>query len=222
MRLKLYYDFLSQPSRALYIFLKKCNIPFEPQFVNLWKLENFKPEFEKINPWKKIPCIEHKGFLLSESVGIFRYLCREFKVDDHWYPKDSQLQAKVDEYLEWQHLNTRLHCTTYFRVKYLLPLRTGKPAKADVARDLQASMIECLDHIEHIWLKDNKPFIANDSISIADILAACEIEQPRLADYDPREGRPNLTAWLDRVSKELSPHYNHAHAGVNEVSSKYK
>jgi len=51
------------------------------------------------------------------SVGITRYLCREFKVDDHWYPSDSKEQAKVDEYLEWQHLNTRLHCSAYFLAK---------------------------------------------------------------------------------------------------------
>lgn len=38
---------------------------------------------------------------------------------DHWYPKDSQKQARVDEYLEWQHNNTRAHCTEYFRRKVL-------------------------------------------------------------------------------------------------------
>ena len=29
------------------------------------------------------------------------------QVADHWYPKESQVQARVDEYLEWQHLGTR-------------------------------------------------------------------------------------------------------------------
>ena len=48
------------------------------------------------------------------SVGIARYIAREFKVNDHWYPKSSKMQARVDEFLEWQHLNTRLHCSRYF------------------------------------------------------------------------------------------------------------
>lgn len=51
-----------------------------------------------------------------------RYICREFKVDNHWYPSDSKHQAKVDEYLEWQHLNTRLHCSTYFLVQVTVSL----------------------------------------------------------------------------------------------------
>lgn len=66
MTLKLYYDLLSQPSRALYIFMKKCNIPFESKLVHLAKGEHFEPEFEKIHPFKKVPAIEHNGFNLIE------------------------------------------------------------------------------------------------------------------------------------------------------------
>lgn len=35
--LKLYYDLLSQPSRALYIFFKKAKIPFEAVPIELRK-----------------------------------------------------------------------------------------------------------------------------------------------------------------------------------------
>lgn len=51
------------------------------------------------------------------SVAIFRYLARTRKVADHWYPSDVKLQAKVDEYLEWQHTNTRILCAMYFQHK---------------------------------------------------------------------------------------------------------
>lgn len=51
------------------------------------------------------------------SVAILRYLCREHEAATHLYPKDSKLQAKVDEYLEWQHVNTRLSCAMFFQHK---------------------------------------------------------------------------------------------------------
>jgi glutathione S-transferase len=66
MSLKLYYDLFSQPARALYIFLKTCNIPFERKIINLMKLEHRSPEYEKINRFKKIPAIEHNDFKLTE------------------------------------------------------------------------------------------------------------------------------------------------------------
>nr|BAH70628.1 ACYPI007233 [Acyrthosiphon pisum] len=117
--LKFYYDFLSQPCRTLYIFMKKTKIPFEPKPVNLRQGEHLTKEFVSLNPFKKVPFIDDKGTVLIESVSILRYLCRTYNVADHWYPKDIQRQALVDQYLEWQHNNTRAHCTEYFRHKAL-------------------------------------------------------------------------------------------------------
>jgi len=44
-------------------------------------------------------------------------------VADHWYPKDSVKQAQVDEYLEWQHTNTRADCALYYLHKVWLNLK---------------------------------------------------------------------------------------------------
>ncbi|RLU21362.1 hypothetical protein DMN91_005735 [Ooceraea biroi] len=216
MALKLYYDLLSQPSRAMYIFLKVCNIPFEKHIINLGKLEHFSPEYEQVNPFKKVPAIEHSGFKLTESIGIMRYLCREFKVDDHWYPHDSKQQAKVDEYLEWQHLNTRLYGSTYFLVKFLNPLMLNRPAKPEKVAESESRLSDCLDLIEKIWLKD-QPYLTGNVISVADIFGACELEQPYMAGYDPKKGRPRLAAWMERVAKETSPHYQEAHKFVQQI-----
>lgn len=216
MTLKLYYDLLSQPSRALYIILKTCNIPFEKKIVNLKDLEQYTPEYEEINPFKKVPVIDHDGFKLAESVGITRYLCREFKIDNHWYPSDSKEQAKVDEYLEWQHLNTRMHCAAYFLAKFLNPLMRGKPPQPEKIASLERRMNDCIDLIENIWLKD-KPFLTGNTISVADVFCACELEQPRMAGYEPKKGRPRLTAWLERVQAETSPHYQEAHKFLHDI-----
>jgi len=218
MSLKLYYDLLSQPSRALFILLKTCNIPFEKKIVNLKALEQYTPEFEQINPFKKVPVIDHNGFKLAESVGITRYLSREFKMDDHWYPSESKKQAKVDEYLEWQHLNTRLHCAAYFLAKFLNPLMRGKPPNPKKVAELESRMNDCIDIIENVWLKD-KPFLTGNTISVADIFCACELEQPRMAGYEPRKGRPRLTVWMEKVATETSPHYQEAHKFLNEIAA---
>lgn len=34
-----------------------------------------------------------------------------------------------------------------------------------------------LEQLETVWLKD-QPFVAGNNISIADLMAACELEQP--------------------------------------------
>ncbi|XP_026478577.1 glutathione S-transferase T1-like [Ctenocephalides felis] len=66
MSLKLYFDLMSPPSRALFIFLKAAKIQFEPCIVSLGEGKNLAPEFAKINRFQKLPCIDDKGFKLAE------------------------------------------------------------------------------------------------------------------------------------------------------------
>ncbi|GLV32972.1 Glutathione S transferase T3 [Carabus blaptoides fortunei] len=219
MTLKLYYDLLSQPSRAVYIFLKAAKVPFEPKDVPLRKNAHFTDDFKQISRFNLVPAIEHDGFKLVESVAILRYLVRAGQVADHWFPKDSRKQAKVDEYLAWQHHNTRFLCNFYFQRKYLTPIRTGVPMKEEHIQDSEDRLVGCLEKIENMWL-DKQKFLAGDDITVADILAACELEQTRIAGFDPRDGFPKIRSWLDAVRDRLNPHYDEAHSVVYRLIEK--
>ena len=73
-------------------------------------------EYTKMNPLQKVPVLKDGDFTLTESVAMFRYLAREKEVEDHWYPRDSKAQARVDEYMEWQHLNIRCSKSSVLKV----------------------------------------------------------------------------------------------------------
>ncbi|XP_050435631.1 glutathione S-transferase theta-1-like [Adelges cooleyi] len=220
-KLKFYYDLLSQPSRALFMFLKKNNIPFEPKPIHLLKGEHFSPEFESINPFQKLPVIDDGGFILIESVAILRYLCRTHNVANHWYPKDLKQQARVDEYLEWQHLNTRAHCALYVFQKIFVPIITQKPPNETELTKLEKNVTTTLNLLNNVWLKD-KQYLCGNEISIADILAICEIEQTRIAGVDPYFERPILSSWKARVETFLNPFYDEANMAIEKMADKYK
>ncbi|KAH1007063.1 hypothetical protein HUJ04_004342 [Dendroctonus ponderosae] len=149
--LKCYYDLLSQPSRAVYIFLKVANIPFQSCPVALRTGEHQTDDFkESMNRFQKVPFILHGDFKLAESVAI----------------------------------------------------------------------VTCLDQLEELWLSPELKYIAGDSISVADIFAASELEQTRLAAYDVTKDRPILKAWLERVREECNPVYSEAHAVLNRLVAK--
>jgi glutathione S-transferase len=141
------------------------------------------------------------------------------QIADHWYPKDVKSRALVDEYLEYQHNGVRLPCAMYFATKFLMPIMSGKPPNEKKVNELQKQMEKSLDSLENIWLASgrDKEFLATKEISFADILAACELEQPMMAGYDTFKDRPRLTEWHKQVREETNPHYDEAHAGVNEI-----
>ena len=60
--LVLYGDLGSQPTRAVYCFMKINKIPFTLKEVNILLRDNLKPEYRRINPTAKIPAItDHNG-----------------------------------------------------------------------------------------------------------------------------------------------------------------
>ncbi|XP_017784965.1 PREDICTED: glutathione S-transferase theta-1-like [Nicrophorus vespilloides] len=220
MSLKLYYDFLSQPSRALYILLKTSKLPFEDCPVALRNGAHLNDEFKyNVSRFQKVPVIHDGDFKLTESVAILRYLSREKNLPEFWYPKDSKKQARVDEFLEWQHNNVRAFCALYFQKKWLFPIITGKEMEPKKLAGYKKRMEDCLDSMEILWLSNGK-YICGDNLTAADLWAACEVEQPRLASYDPTVGRPILGAWLDRVRSELGENYRVAHEILNKIATK--
>ena len=78
----------------------------------VWVYITFMPIMFIVSIIQKVILISFSSF--NHSVAILKYLADKFKCSDHWYPKQLQMRAKVDEYLAWQHLNTRYNCGKLF------------------------------------------------------------------------------------------------------------
>ncbi|KAM4707106.1 uncharacterized protein O3C94_003418 [Discoglossus pictus] len=194
----LYLDLLSQPCRSVYIFAKANKLPVQYSTVQLFKGEHLSEEFIKVNPLRKVPALKDGDFTLAESIAILLYLFRKFNLPDHWYPSDLQKRARVDEYLSWQHTNTRPHGSKVFWIKRMTPLLLGHEADTEKMNPVLAEFNTTMTSLEENFLQ-SKPFIAGDEISVADLVALVEIMQAVASGLDVFEERPKLGAWKKRV-----------------------
>ncbi|XP_046351438.2 glutathione S-transferase theta-3-like [Haliotis rufescens] len=213
MALKVYYDLMSQPSRAVYMFLKLNKIPFEDKILALRKGEHFSEEYARINPFKLVPVIDDNGFVLTESVAILKYLSCKYNVPDHWYPRtDLRAQAKIDEYCNWQHLNTRGSAAMLFRELLIIPRAKNQPIDMGKVEKYRKLVRKAVTGIETHFLK-SQPFLCGNDISIADILGACELMQLyAVQEENLYESSPTVKAWMQRVRER--------HQSVFDESSK--
>ncbi|XP_051242136.1 glutathione S-transferase theta-1b isoform X1 [Dicentrarchus labrax] len=208
MALELYLDMFSQPCRSVYIFAKKNNIPFEFKSVSLMEGEHYGEEFGKITPIRKVPALRDGDFCLAESVAILQYLAEKFKTPDFWYPADLQQRARVNEYLSWQHTGLRWQGTKIFWLRVFIPKILGVDVPQDKLDGALEDLNGSLKLMEEKFIQD-KPFIAGDQISLADLVAIVEImqalshRQPVGSGLDVFEGRPKLSAWRDRVQAAI-------------------
>ena len=110
-----------------------------------------------------------------------------------------------------------------FQNKWLLPIINKAPVDEPQLEKFWTRMNKTLDQIEQIWLANGtKKYLCGDQISVADIVAVCELEQPLMAGYDVRTNRPVLTAYMKRIQAELNPHYDDVHEKVYQIREKFQ
>ncbi|XP_075904935.1 glutathione S-transferase theta-1b [Nelusetta ayraudi] len=222
MALQLYLDLLSQPCRSVYIFAKKNNIPFDFKQISLAEGNHKTEEYEKITATTKVPAMQDGDFCLAESIAILLYLAEKFQTPSHWYPVDLRQRARVNEYLSWQHSTMRRHGTRVFWLQIVIPRILGEETPKEKIDSALEDLNESLRVFEAKFLQD-RPFIAGDHLSLADLVAIVEIMQPVACDVEVFQGRPKLSAWRDRVRDAIGTElFDEAHQSVMGAQEKIK
>uniref|UniRef100_A0A8C6PKL4 glutathione transferase n=1 Tax=Nothobranchius furzeri TaxID=105023 RepID=A0A8C6PKL4_NOTFU len=165
---QVYLDLLSQPCRAVYILLTCTKIPHK---VHAVAEVGFR--FGK----------RLKGGYLTRlftccSDAILKYLATQYDVPEHWYPRQPQQRARVDEYTAWHHTNTRAHAAKVFILEVLLPRHMGSAVDKVALNNALSNLKNTLDKLETMFLR-RQPFLCGDDITVADLLAICELMQVR-------------------------------------------
>lgn len=131
---------------------------------------------QRVWPW----CGTYKdSFLIAKHfLNCFScsYLADKKQLSEQLYPKTLEERARVDEFLEWQHLTLRLACGMYFRDSWLLPINGLAPKpKAEQIEQLIKQVESNLGLVERLWLE--KDFLTGQNLTIADLYGSSEIEQ---------------------------------------------
>lgn len=63
---------------------------------------------------------------MSCSDAILKYLVTKYDIPEHWYPRQPERRARVDEYTAWHHSNTRPHAAKVFILEVHTPFFTGE------------------------------------------------------------------------------------------------
>uniref|UniRef100_A0A1A8PWL6 glutathione transferase n=3 Tax=Nothobranchius TaxID=28779 RepID=A0A1A8PWL6_9TELE len=208
---QVYLDLLSQPCRAVYILLTCTKIPHKVHAVALRKGEHRTPEFTNMNLMQKVPVLVDSGFILTESDAILKYLATQYDVPEHWYPRQPQQRARVDEYTAWHHTNTRAHAAKVFILEVLLPRHMGSAVDKVALNNALSNLKNTLDKLESMFLR-RQPFLCGDDITVADLLAICELMQPLGAGRDILKDHPQLQRWRSRVQSAVGKSFDEAHA----------
>ena len=95
------YALTSPNVQKIYLMLEETKLPYKEHFIDVWKGDQYAPEFIKINPNSKIPAVVDqdgpggKPYTVFESGAILMYLAEK---SGKFLPKD---MAKKYDALQW-------------------------------------------------------------------------------------------------------------------------
>lgn len=111
----IFWDIISQPSRAVKTLIDIGKIPCTLRNVNLLKQEQKKKEYSDMYPIAKVPLLKSGDFVLGESGAIMIYLCERYPHINPYYGETLEQRAITNQYISWYQ--------NYFRHFLLGPVR---------------------------------------------------------------------------------------------------
>ncbi len=191
-----FYALTSPNVQKIYIMLEECALPYKEHFVDVWKGEQYKPEFAKINPNSKIPAIVDsdgpggKPYTVIESGAILLYLAEK---TGKFLPKDAAKKYDVIQWLMIQLTGVGPMFGQWTHFKLFAPNNGGEYSMARYTSELKRLYAVLEKRLGEV------PYLGGEEYSIADIATF-----PWTRNHDAQgvkwEDHPNLSRWFNAIS----------------------
>lgn len=189
-------------SRRLRIFLAEKGIEVPTEQVDLAALEHKTPEFEALNPMRGVPVlVMDDGSKLCESVAICRYF-EEIQPEPPLMGRDARDRAVVEMWQRRMELKFLFSVMHAFRHTHPHMAKLESPQVAEWGEANRPRVLDMLNFIDR-ELAD-RPFIAGDNYTIADITALIASDFMKPAKIERPESLKNFARWYEEVSSRPS------------------
>jgi GST-like protein len=207
------YALTSPNVQKIFIMLEELGLPYNIKTIDVWANDNYKPEFAKLNPNRKIPVVvDHEGpggkpFTVFESGAILLYLAEK---SGRFLPKD---MAKKYEVIQWLMIQLTGVGPMFGQFTHF-NLFAPKPGSEYALSRYRSEMKRLYELLEQRLA--NSSFLGGDEYSIADIATF-----PWTRQHDAHgvkwEDNPNLARWFNTIAER--PAVKAAIAKVSAIKS---
>ena len=189
------YALTSPNVQKIFIMLEECGLPYNTKLIDVWKAEQFTPEFTKINPLQKVPAIvDHDGpggkpYTVIESGAILMYLAEK---TGKFIPHDP---VKRYDTLQWLVVQVANLGPMSGQVVHFS--KFAGPGQ-DYANSRYRTVLNKLYDLYEDRL-NGRAYVTGDEYTIADIAAFPWLRNVELLGIDISK-YPRIKAWIDTIS----------------------
>jgi glutathione S-transferase len=200
--MKLYDGGRAPNPRRVRIFLaeKGITVPLEP--VDLGALQHKSPAYAAINPMQRLPALVlDDGTVIAESIAICRYF-EAIAPDPPLFGRGAKDAALVEMWNRRLELNLLLVVASVFRHLHPAMQEMEKPQVPAWAEANKPRAVEFLKFLDGELI--NRPFIAGDRYTVADITGLVAIDFMKPAKLLVPDDLAHLRRWHAEVGARPS------------------
>jgi GSH-dependent disulfide-bond oxidoreductase len=207
-----FYALTSPNVQKIFIMLEECELPYREHHVDVWKGEQYTPEFTKINPLQKVPAIVDsdgpagKPYTVIESGAILIYLAEK---TGKFIPHDPLKRYDVIQWLMVQMANVGPMCGQHVHFSKFAP------AGSDYGVSRYRTIVNKLFDVYDQRLATS-PYVGGNEYTIADIAAFPWLRNTDFLNIDISK-RPHVKAWVDKLNARDA--VKRAYAKVAQIKS---
>jgi GST-like protein len=189
------YALTSPNVQKIFIMLEECELPYNTKLVDVWKGDQFTPEFTKINPLQKVPAIVDSDgpggtpYTVIESGAILLYLAEK---TGKFIPHDPVKRYDTLQWLIVQVANVGPMSGQ------LVHFSKFAPSGNDYSHSRYRTQVNKLYDLYEQRLAA-QPYVAGGEYTIADIAAYPWLRNVDLLAIDLPK-RPHVKTWMERIA----------------------
>ena len=198
-----YFNYISQPSRAVINLAHLIGADLKLEHIDLHKGEHKEPKYLAINPKGAVPCLVEGDFILSESASIMRYLCDTREAPQHLFPRDDlQKRAKVDGLITYSGATLRYAVCYDMIFKVVVPaMKKAGELPEEEQKAIVEKMHKCFDLLEETLEAEKDGFLTGAEISIADLQIFEELNTLCIVKPDALAKHERVKKWFDTITE---------------------
>jgi glutathione S-transferase len=171
-----------------HVLAKEIGLEYDEVPIDLQKGEQNSPEYQKLNPNKKIPTLVDGDFVLWESAAINNYLASKYKPE--LLGGSLEDRALIDQWTFWGMLEVQPHLFRMGFLKFRVPEDQRDEKAIQEAMKALPGVFTILE--EHL---SGRQYVLGAKFTLADINLGTVVLATRFAEYDI-SGYGNINRWM--------------------------
>ncbi|MEY4616980.1 MAG: hypothetical protein RJB66_1940 [Pseudomonadota bacterium] len=164
--IKIYGSPKSSAGRV-YWMMEELGLSYERAPLNMSQKEHKAPDFLKLNPNGKVPCLVDGTFVLWESMAITEYLVQKYGANSSLAAKTPEETGLISQWSFWSILELQKHAVEWLIQEHFMPAERKDAGVVEKAQKALLPLFAILDQA-----LENKTYLIGNRFTIADLHVA--------------------------------------------------